>query len=81
MAGRKGGAGQGEHPAAASALFASLKDRRQFQFQELCGRVKRLGAAARARSAMLERLAPQLGLNLDELRRQQAADGTCSLNR
>ncbi len=74
MAGKKGGAVQGERPAAASALFASLKDRRQFQFQELCGRVNRLGAAALSRSAMLERLAPQLGLNLDELRRQQEAD-------
>jgi hypothetical protein len=74
MAGKKGGAVKGEHPGAASALFESLKDRRQFQFQELCGRVNRLGAAARDRSAVLERLAPQLGLNLDELRRQQAAD-------
>jgi len=61
-------------PAASRAVFDSIREWRQFQFQELCQRAQRLGRAAKARFALLERLAPQMGINLDEVRRQQEAD-------
>jgi hypothetical protein len=74
MAGKKVQAEDKAKPGPGRALFDSIKEIREYQFKELCDRATRLGAAARARQRLMEGLAQKVGLNLDELRKQQEAD-------
>jgi hypothetical protein len=74
MAGEKVRTEDKSKSATGNALLDSMREMRQFQFNELRDRATRLGTAARTRRRLMERLANKIGLDLAEIEEQHEAD-------